>query len=265
MELLGVFGRKLINAAYMVLRDRMSIEKWQAIQNAAFQAIWYKQGSINREVFDDYSASTAIMVESLLNSGLEHYNVLSVGGCVSHIVPLLPMFNKFIHCTMIPIEEKEAIRDLLDKPKLQEYQGDFFDIEGDDNFEDVNFCISHVTLHCMNDIRYHNMKGYANNRPYTFASHLSQLCPNVKGVVLSVDVAEVERLQDNNVVLSEGKLLDSFKNVGFNLKKVVYDKYSTRKDDNLVRRITKEFPHEYCKKTGIIVATYCFEREVVKL
>lgn len=92
---------------------------------------------------------------------------------------------------------------------------------------------------------------------------MTKICPKIRGVVLSTDVAENENNQDNNVVLSEKKLLDSFEKEGFIVKRVIYDKYSTCKDDNSERRITREFPDDYCKKTGVIVATYYFAREAV--
>lgn len=220
------------------IKKVLSTAQWERIEKMAYSVVWERHGSINRESYDDYSATTAAVVDGLIHAGLSEWNILSVGGCIRHIVPLLPMFNKFVHSTMIPIEDKDDIKDLLNQVDVIEYNGDFFEIDDNNkDLENINVVISHETIHCMNDTRYHNSSDGIISRPYLFADKVCRLCPCVKNIFVSVNVAKEEQLLNNATVLSEKKFIESFEKEGFSVKKAVYDKFRTRGGVQLSRML----------------------------
>jgi hypothetical protein len=155
--------RRMKRRIYRVLRCLFTTKQWKAIYDLAFTVVWDRNGRTARETYDDNSATTAMLVENLIKSGLSEYKVLSVTGKIGYLIPLVPMFSKVVHCTMLPIERKDDIADLIED-KIVEYVGDFFGIPDNDSlFKELNVVISYATIHCKNDTRYLNLGGGRRN------------------------------------------------------------------------------------------------------
>ncbi len=59
---------KIKSIIYKIAKKFLSTEQWEHIERMAYLVVWDRHGGISREIYDDYSASTAVIVESLMHS-----------------------------------------------------------------------------------------------------------------------------------------------------------------------------------------------------
>ena len=216
---------------------------------------------IEPESFSYYAVTQAFM-----NSVLKEYGnaILSVGGRVEHIVSHLPLYSKVIHVTMIPIEKIGELKELQGylNFEIKEINKDFFEIEKEALAGvDVETCISHATLHCMNDARYGNDESKS-IRGYLFAKKLVELCPKIKHVVISAAVSNVDKaVTTYSRSLDNGLLIQSFLDQNFELKRCLYDKGVLHANNYGVNeRFSEEFPSSFCDDHVYVLGNYYFER-----
>lgn len=209
------------------------------------------------EIYDTYSASTYFFMDNI-NMIQGERNVLSMGGMVRYIVPLMGMVNRITHCSMIEVCDESELMFLFGEGKHKNFiikYGDFFDINpGDESLENLNIMVSHVALHCMNDTRYGN-EWNNNLRTYKFVKQLMNVCPNMKHVLVSVPVYYEDVVRNNNTLLDNEKFIKMFEDEGFILKDKLYDKHG---DYKVGERFTYDFPVEFCKNERSVVGNFYF-------
>lgn len=229
------------------------------ILNIMQAIIWRSQGCISREIYDDYCFTSAFMLYELDRTGvdLSKTHCLSIGCRIGNLIGFIPLFKSMIHCSIIPMEEREDALKILQGKICEEFTGDFFTLSGNEKFKLIDVALSHVAIHCMDDTRYGNRGGNV-DRPYKFAGRLKELCPNAKHIIVSVPVNVEGSDKENNIVLSNQKFIDSFINEGYMLDCVVYDKATLEREYVQGTRLTRAFPEEYLKNHLCVVGNYHF-------
>ena len=96
-------------------------------------------------------------------------------------------------------------------------------------------------------------------RAYQFANKMKQICPNVKHVIVSVNVGKQERIQDNDSWLDESKFVKSFTDEGFILKEKYYDVFKGRLIGEWKTRFYDTMPKVWIKEFNNVTGNYYFE------
>lgn len=222
---------------------------------------WFRNRRTRPQEYYDYnSATTYFMLRCMKNSEVEH--VMSVGGALNFLVPMTVLYPGIVHISQMPVE------DLLDFNRqfheaIEFRQTDFFSLK-DGEYPQIDTVISHVTLHCMLDTRYHNdynklAESGGFERPYQFAERLLGICPNVRNVIVSAAINENEEFKDNGSFLADRKVKESFAHSGFVLRDTLYDLKARAGWGMEAPRFSSRFPAEAARKQPYLVGSYFFQ------
>lgn len=99
----------------------------------------------------------------------------------------------------------------------------------DGSLSEFNICISEQTMHCIGDERYAINGATINRDPYTFPHKISGLINRDHWLAINVLVTNKDLKDESGSVLSYLKVVESFKNAGYEIAEVLIDKtYSKR-------------------------------------
>ena len=254
--------RKIFYKIESLITSKISTENWEKIQQKARNVLWVRHGMIEVENYGYYSATTMFMHRKMKEIwGEEKINLLSVGGRVAYVVPMIPFCTNLLHLSMIPMEEKDELKNICDNCNINQMVGDFFEFRSTEEFKRINVLVSHATIHCMNDTRYGNDVSNREFKSYLFAKKLVELCPNIKYAIVSVPVNLEEAIVNNSTHLSDRKFIKSFEDEGFRLESCLYDKKCLSENEyECGERFSKEFPIDYGRQHQYVVGNYCFVR-----
>lgn len=210
-----------------------------------------------QECFDHYDVTTALLINYIKREGISRVDLLSVGAKVAKLASLMYMCNSVIHNTMVPAIDVVEMKDVITYDSYTEYVKDFFTCTKKE-LDNVNVVFSTVAIHCMNDTRYFNDEEEA-FKSYKFAQKLTEICPNIDVVVVSVPVNKEDYICDNCSYLSDSKFIESFKNAGFTLVQSVYDKFTYNDHYEDGNRFSVQFPEKWCLQHRYVIANYVFK------